>query len=137
MTRCLYISIFHDINYLEHIIYHCNRLEQICNMFGDSIEKLDANINYKELTVFNITQICENINCLSEDFKQIHDTISWNEIKKVMNYIVHRYKLGTSELLYSIITSLVPKIKVYCQGQLDKILAQQASKVTGPKPPRP
>ncbi|MDR0621901.1 MAG: hypothetical protein LBJ61_08505 [Deltaproteobacteria bacterium] len=72
------MSIFHDNSYLEHIIYHCQRLEDIHKRFGDSLEQLKADVNFKDLLIQQITQIDKNIVHLSDDFKQEYGEILWS-----------------------------------------------------------
>jgi uncharacterized protein with HEPN domain len=131
------MSIISDINYLEHIICHCQRLENMRKRFGDSFENLKADEDFRDLAIQQVTQIGENINSLSAIFKQENNKIPWRDIIKFRNDVVHKYRTIRLDVLYSTITELIPMLKQYCEEQLTQIMTQQASEETGTKPPRP
>ena len=131
------MSIIHDISYLEHIIYHCQRLEGMRKRFGDSLENLKADEDFRDLVIQQITQIGENINSLSAIFKQENNKIPWRNIVIFRNDVVHKYKNLRLDILYSIIIDAIPMLKQYCEERLAQIMTHQASEETGPKSPRP
>ena len=112
------MSMFHDISCLEHIIFHCQRLEDIRKEFGDSVEQLTLNLTYKDAVDANIMQIGENIGELTDEFKQEHDIIPWNNVKGFRNVVVHRYLTIKWEVVYDAIVKEIPAIKKYCEEQL-------------------
>jgi uncharacterized protein with HEPN domain len=53
------------------------------------------------------------------------------------NIAAHHYTKFNTKTLWETINYDIPKLKIFCQEQLDMIMTQQASEGTVPKPPRP
>ena len=118
------MSMLRDISHLEYIVYYCKRLEDMRNRFGDSIERLDADLDYKDAVIINIAQIGENIVGLSDAFKREHNIVPWVDIKDFGNVVISGYDSISIELLYTAITVEMPKLKKYCEEQLKKSVNQ-------------
>jgi uncharacterized protein with HEPN domain len=126
-----------DLQIIKHILSHCLEIEATTKRFELTLEALSADFVFKNAVSMNILQIGELSTQLSKDFKLTNDQIPWNEIIKMRNIAVHHYLKFNIDYLFDTIIIDIPRLKIFCQKQLDKSMAQQASEVTRPKPPRP
>jgi uncharacterized protein with HEPN domain len=126
-----------EIEILNHMLRHCHEIEATCVRFGLTVEVLDADFAFKNAISMNILQIGELSTHLSTDFKLTNPQIPWADISKMRNIAAHHYLKFNTKRLFETIKYDIPTLKNFCQEQLDKIMAQQASEKTGPKPPRP
>jgi uncharacterized protein with HEPN domain len=85
----------------------------------------------------NVLQIGELATHLSKKFRLTHAHIPWHGIIGMRNLAAHHYTKFNFQTLWVTISKDTPKLKIFCQEQLNKIMPQQTSEVTGPKPPRP
>lgn len=125
------MSISHDIRHLEHIIYYCQRLEDIRKRYGDSLEQLRADEDFKDVAIYQVIQIKGHMVRFTDNFKQKYGKILWREIIDFGNIAAYQYYTRNLDILFSTITTIMPNLKKYCEELLANILAQQASEETG------
>ena len=123
------MSINRDIGCLEHIVYHCQRLEDVRKKYGDSVEQLSLNLDYKEIVTVNIEYVGANIAYLSNNFKQLNSEITWNEFEDFGIFVRTNYRIVTPGSLYFAISKKIPRLKDYCEKQLDILKAQLSTEI--------
>lgn len=131
------MTINRDINILHHIIKHCHQIELTRNFLGDSYDQFESNFIFFNAITANVTQIGELANKLSKNFMIAHKNIPWNQIIKLRHIAVHHYEKLDLKLLWKIITSNTPELKIFCQNQLNILKAQETTKEIEPQLPRP
>lgn len=65
--------------------------------------------------------ICENANHISNETKNIDETIPWNDIKTTRNIISHEYGALNILSIYDTIKNDLPNLKIKLIQLLDKI----------------
>ena len=90
------------INDVEKIILYSK--DKSYNEFIEDEALVDA-------ILFRLIQISENIKKLSNDFKNSHRNIPWNEIIGFRNKIVHDYGQTDYNIVYEIVTSDIKSLK--------------------------
>ena len=66
--------------------------------------------------LYNLQIIGEAIRSLSQNFKNSHENIQWNDIADFRNLLVHEYFRVDLEIVWQIVGQEIPKFK--CQIQL-------------------
>ena len=89
-----------NINIIRHIISYCLRIEDACQRFGDSLETLAADFDYKSTVAMYVLQIGELSNHLSKDFRLAHDNIPWRDIIDMRNIAAHHYTKFNAKTLW-------------------------------------
>ena len=64
-----------DLEYLDNIIDYCDKVENILNEFDSSYDEFIVNDIFQLSCSMCIIQIGENVDRLSDDFKETHDHI--------------------------------------------------------------
>ena len=86
----------------------------------DVIISYTANKSYDEFisdnflidaTMFRLIQMIENLNQISDEFKQEHSKIAWRQIIGFRNKIVHDYGKTDYSVVYEIISSDIYQLK--------------------------
>lgn len=68
------------------------------------------NIDLQELVCFNILQIGELSNSLSDDFKRKHNKIPWKQIYGMRNIIVHGYGSVEHDIVFNTSKNSIPDL---------------------------
>lgn len=80
-------------------------------MKGVSSEAFEDDVMLIDAVMFRLVQLGENIKKLSQDYKNAHPNIHWNEIIGFRNTIVHDYGRTDYSIVYEIISSDLPELK--------------------------
>ena len=102
-----------DKGILLQIVKRCNRIDEILSSV--SKKDFDSNDNIKELACFNLIQIGELANSLSNDFITNNNEIPWKQIRSMRNRIVHGYSTVEFDIVWDTAKDSVPKLKDYCK----------------------
>ena len=106
-------------------------MENSRRRFGDGVEALEADTVYHDSTAFSVLRIGVLSSHLSDRLRSAHDEIPWDKLIK-MRVIRDFYEEGCSvEPLWDIIGGEAPKLKVFCQNQVEILEAREAEKATG------
>ena len=105
-----------DIGILLQLVERCNRIDDILS--NVTKKDFDSNANIKELACFNLFQIGELANSLSDDFILNNNEIPWKQIKGMRNKIVHGYATVEFDIVWDTSKDSVPKLKGYCKKVL-------------------
>ena len=84
-------------------------------------EILETNLTYQESILFNLIQIGENVNRLSDELKEQNDIIPWHQIVGMRNVITHGYGTLDIESIAETIQQDVPELLCACEKLLDKL----------------
>ena len=103
-------NIKNDKYYIKQIVDDINKIIKYTNNvsyddFIDDEQLMDA-------ILFRLIQMTENIKKLSTSFKEKHNEISWNDIVGFRNRIVHDYGKTDYTIVYEVISSDIPDLKV-------------------------
>ena len=102
-----------DKGILLQIVKRCNRIDDILS--NVTKKDFDSNENIKELACFNLFQIGELANSLSDDFIMNYNEIPWKQIIGMRNKIVHGYATVEFDIVWGTSKDSVPKLKDYCK----------------------
>ena len=102
-----------DKGILLQIVKRCNRIDDILS--NVTKKDFDSNENIKELACFNLFQIGELANSLSDDFIMNYNEIPWKQIIGMRNKIVHGYATVEFDIVWDTTKDSVPKLKGYCK----------------------
>ncbi len=104
---------------IQKMIEYCNKIEILKNRFGTEFEKYVADFAFQMSCDMCILQIGELTTRLTEDFKNQHSEIAWNQIKALRNIHVHEYEKVDYELMWEILTKNIPELKQSLQAILE------------------
>lgn len=109
-----------DIFILESIIDLCDRIANTIRKFGDSLEIFENDLDFQDACELRIIQIGENVNSLSDNFKNTHPDIPWKNIVGTRNIIVHDYGTISNEKIWNTIKQDIPMLRDFCARQISK-----------------
>lgn len=88
-----------DKGVLLQLVKRCERV--INKVSKISFEKFSIDDDIKEVICFNIFQIGELVNGLSDEFIKEYNEIPWKQIRGMRNRIVHGYDTINVEIVYN------------------------------------
>ena len=100
-----------DLEYVGNIIGYCDKVENILNEFDSSYEEFIVNDIFQLSCSMCIIQIGENVDRLSDKFKEDYNHIPWRSIKDMRNIITHKYESAEFEVMWYALTVEVPELK--------------------------
>ena len=107
-----------DKSVLLHIIKHCNRVSTLIKDL--TYEQLLADQDKQECVCFNILQIGELCNVLSDEFITKHSLIPWKDIINMRNRVVHKYDTVDYLVVYETSIRDVPDLKKFCSQVIEE-----------------
>ncbi len=107
-----------DKQIIENIIDFCNRINEYVSYYGNLKEEYLQNQLLQDACSLIIIQLGEQVNKLSNEFKEDHKDIPWNEIIGMRIVHTHHYEKVIDEIVWETIQNDVPHLKRY----LEKIL---------------
>ena len=75
---------------------------------------------YRNAVTMPILQIGELANHLSEEFKQQHKQIPWNEMRGIRNLMAHQYHSVDFEIIWDTSRTDIPALREFCKDYLKK-----------------
>ena len=99
------------LEYVGNIIGYCDKVENILNEFDSSYEEFIVNDIFQLSCSMCIIQIGENVDRLSDKFKEDYNHIPWRSIKDMRNIITHKYESAEFEVMWYALTVEVPELK--------------------------
>ena len=105
-----------DKGILLQIVKRCNRIDDILS--NVTKKDFDSDDNIKELVCFNLFQIGELANSLSDDFIINYNEIPWKQIIGMRNKIVHGYATVEFDIVWDTSKDSVPQLNSYCKKVL-------------------
>ncbi len=104
-----------DKHNLELLLSHCKLLESHVKYFGDDIDEYMTNEHYQAACGFELLEIGEYINRLSDEFIKKHDKIDWSGFIGMRIIHAHHYEGIILDLVWDAIKKDVPELKNYIE----------------------
>ena len=104
---------------IQKMLEYCNKIEILKNRFGAEFEKYAADFAFQMSCDMCILQIGELTTRLTEDFKNQHSEIAWNQIKALRNIHAHEYEKVNYEYMWNTLTEEIPELKKSLQAILE------------------
>ena len=97
-------------------VYYINRtiaeIDLVCAYSKEmSIDDLVSQPAQLDGIIFRLIQVSENVDKISESFKQSHQEIKWKNLKGFRNRLVHDYGSVDLKFVYQAIKNDVPDLK--------------------------
>ena len=89
-----------DRQTVENIIRYCDRINSHISYFEKSNETYFENQPLQDACALVIIQIEEYVNRISNEFKEEHPQIPWNEIIGMRNVHTHHYESVIEEIVW-------------------------------------
>jgi uncharacterized protein with HEPN domain len=99
---------------LEKIIGYCDEIAHAKARFGDSLDALKTDVEYKNSVAMDILQIGELTTHLTDDFKQKYSAQPWRDINGMRNIAAHHYGSLNVKILWNTINKRIPELREYC-----------------------
>ena len=113
-------SIDRDRNIISHMLKYCDEVETAHDDFSHSKERFMNSSTYRNAVTMPILQIGELANHLSEEFKQQHKQIPWNEMRGIRNLMAHQYHSVDFEIIWDTSRADIPALIEFCKDYLGK-----------------
>lgn len=110
-----------DRQHILEIHRCCTRIIEESRTINNLLEILTSNLIYQESVLFNLIQIGENVNRLSDELKENNSNIPWHQIVGMRNVITHGYGTIDIESIADTIREDIPVLCKACEGLLDTI----------------
>ena len=113
-------SIDRDRNIIRHMLKYCDEVETAHDDFSHSKERFMNSSTYRNAVTMPILQIGELANHLSEEFKQEHKQIPWNEMRGIRNLMAHQYHSVDFEIIWDTSRTDIPAFRKFCKDYLEE-----------------
>ena len=97
-----------DQYYIEKMKINFERIMNTID--GISYEEFLTNLDYQDITMFNLIQISENVKNISSEYKEKNSEVPWFDIYGLRNRIVHDYGNVVLDTIYKTITDDIPDL---------------------------
>lgn len=102
-----------DYRILIHMIEYCDKLLTFTS--GMNYNDFQKSELHKDACSLCILQIGELVANLTDEFKEVHKTIPWRQIRSMRNIVAHHYGEIDAETLWDVIVDDIPSLKEYCE----------------------
>lgn len=108
-----------DIQVLQHIVYYCDRVQEILAEFSRNYLVFTENKTYQDAIGMNLLQVGELVSHLSQGYKdETAKKIPWRSIKQMRNIYAHNYGSIQFELAWEAATMDTPQLKAFCEAEI-------------------
>jgi len=104
-----------DMECLRAIINFCDEAHQLIQKCGSDLSDFNENHSLQYSCAFIISQIGENVKCLSPELKEKNHGINWKAAMGMRDIIVHNYGMVNVNVLRDTILKDIPLLKSRCQ----------------------
>ena len=109
-----------DRRTIKIIINYCNRMEDYTNRFDNDKATYLSDKLYQDACALVIIQIGEFVGRLSDEFRENHNKINWQEIIGMRNIFAHNYEDVIDDIVWDVIQEDIPKLKNYLESLLNE-----------------
>jgi len=106
----------------QHLLEVCRCCRRILDESADKenlYQLLKTDLTYQESVLFNLIQIGENVNRLSDELKDENDIVPWHQIVGMRNVITHGYGTIEIESIAETVQQDVPALLKACEYLLN------------------
>lgn len=93
----------------------CKRIMDQCEYIDDIYQEIKQNLTFQESILFNLIQIGENVNRLSDTLKESHPEVPWRDIVGMRNIITHGYGSVDIDAIAESVYYDVPELYKQCK----------------------
>jgi len=102
-------NIKNDEYYLQKLIANIDFcIETLKDISKDEFNESEV---YQNAIMFSFIQISENASRLSDNYKEKHNLVPWNQIKGMRNKIVHDYEIVDGNIIYDTVKQDLPSFR--------------------------
>ena len=105
-----------DKRTINIVIHYCNRMEDYSNRFNNDKEIYLSDKLYQDACALVIIQIGEFVGRLSDEFRDNHQEINWQEIIGMSNIFAHNYEDVIDDIVWDVIQEDIPNLKNYLEN---------------------
>jgi len=105
---------YKDKGIIFQIVKYCERIESKTKKI--SKEQFDSEIDLREVICFNLFQIGELANHLSDRFVSEYSYVPWKQIKGMRNRIVHGYNTIDFDIVWETAKTSVVELRKNCES---------------------
>jgi uncharacterized protein with HEPN domain len=114
-----------DTLYLIHIFECITRIESYVH--GIDFERFQEDSLTQDAVLRNLQIMAESTQRLSDMFKENHQDIEWAKISGLRNILVHDYLGVDLEVVWNIIASRLPQVKIIIKDYIPEIPQQPSA----------
>ena len=104
-----------DLRLLEHMEEYCDDIASVIEQFGREYDCFCTNHAFQYTAAFCFLQIGELAAKLSPELREVSEAeMNWRQIKGMRNIVVHDYGNVDPEIIWSVITEDIPRLKTFC-----------------------
>ena len=107
-----------DVFILETIVEYCDRILKAISDCGNDFESFDNSLDHQDSCSFRLIQIGEEINSLSDIFKDAHPEIPWRDIVGTRNLLTHEYGKASTAKIWDTLTNDIEPLRSFCAEQI-------------------
>ena len=100
-----------DIDNLNAILDHCDRIEATYERSGKSYKVFENDADYRDAILMNIVQLGEAAVRLSDECREELSDLPWSSITGTRNIIVHGYIKIDKQIIWNIVEDDVPVLR--------------------------
>ena len=107
-----------ECDILKHMLSYCREIDSTVIRFGDSLELLRADLDYRKSIAMSVLQIGELSTHLSEEFRSEHPDVPWKDIRGMRNVVAHHYGKMDETVLFEIVHQDIPELESFLKSLL-------------------
>ena len=109
-----------DKSILQHIIKHCERIQNALARFGDNFETFQNDDVLRDAVSMNLEQIGELAKRFSDEFlTATRPEMNWRAISGMRNLFAHDYGAMDIERIWETAVNDIPELLAYCKFKLE------------------
>jgi uncharacterized protein with HEPN domain len=115
-----------DLSKLEHIVFHCDEIDNAIKSHNLTLEKVQNDSVYKNALSMSVLQIGELVNALSQSFRAKYSESPWREIKRMRDKAAHHYSEFDILTLWDTVTADINPLREYCKKCIEDLQTQDS-----------
>ena len=100
-----------DREYLIRMIEYCDRIGSACERFGKTFESFIADPDYRDVINMNLFQIGELANQVSDELREEHPEVPWNQMYGIRNILAHAYIKIDDKIVWETVEKDIPILR--------------------------
>ena len=109
-----------DIQRIQHIREHCDRIAQTVNRYGHDFNVFVSDGDYFDSVSMKILQIGELAGALSEEFREkTKSKMQWGAIRGMRNLFAHAYASMDKKVIWEVAVQDIPGLMQFCDSIIE------------------